>query len=326
MKQKPNRMDPTGRLFRMTLAVFLFGVGRAYARVRGEQPDWQREGAFLLFKWSTAGSFGALGGMLGGVIASAFVIVPYWYEWRTDSVTDWIVNARCPQFHWAHYDMPTTCPKLGQLLAEGALSGIFILTTLGFLAIHFIEWMVRGWPAKFFNKGHAVHVFAGAMLGGTIAGFVVGPLITAYFGSYAERPFLEPNFAIPFAVAAVAITAFSISNYSLETFTAARLRRSAVGAVLGTAAAAILLGAMIGLLYISGFINAALLWAGNGFFDESLPTLQRYSYLLIVGLPYGMIFGLSFGVLIAVTRIMTDRHRQDDGDLSEPQTPHRSAL
>lgn len=305
-------------VFFMTIGVFLFGVGRAYSRVRGEAPDWQREGDFELFKWSSAGAFGAIGGMLGGVIASACVIVPYWYDWRTEDTNPWIVAARCSRYPWAYPQMPELCPKLGQLLAEGTLAGIFILTILGFFAMHFIEWMTRGRPARFFDVKRPVLVFAGAMLGGMVAGAFIGPVITAYFGSQ-DRPFLEPGFVIPFSVVAVAVMAFCIANYSLETFTLKRLGRSAVGALVGTVCAIVLLGAIIGLLYLSGFIQTAYDWANSGFYDETQPMFQRYAYLLVAGLPYGMCFGIGFGALIAATRTFTDPGTADVREIALAQ-------
>ncbi|MEL7116826.1 MAG: caspase family protein, partial [Pseudomonadota bacterium] len=153
----------------LTIVTFLFGVGRAYSRVRGEEPDWQREGPFHLFKWSSAGSNGAIGGMLGGIIASASVAIPYWVEWRADVSTRDLEKARCAEQHWAAHDMPEVCPKLGQLLVEGSLAGIFILAMLGFFAMHFIEWAIRGWPSRFFSRHRNIHIVAGAMLGGLVA-------------------------------------------------------------------------------------------------------------------------------------------------------------
>ncbi|MEL7116578.1 MAG: hypothetical protein AAGP08_13520, partial [Pseudomonadota bacterium] len=80
-----------------------------------------------------------------------------------------------------------------------------------------------------------------------------------------------------------------------------------LGAVLGIFAAALVAAVILIPLYLTGFVEGVFLWANRGFYDLTQPTFQRYSYLLIAGIPYGMSFGASFGALIAVTRIFTDR-------------------
>ena len=293
----------------VTIAIFLFGVGRAYARVRGEEPEWQRAGEFKLFKWSSVGSFGAVGGVLGGIIAHPIVMLPYWRAWRTSAVDERVLDAMCAERHWADPSLPEICPRLGQLFAEGSLVGIFILTVFGFLAMHCCEWMTRGRPAMFFGARRPVLLIAGTMFGGVLAGIFVGPFITAYFGSF-DRPFLEPDFVIAPSIIAVALMAFCVVNYNLETFTPARLARSFLGALAGTVCAGVVLGAIVGLLYLVGFIQAVFSWANEGFYDyEGLgtPAHIRYGYLIIAGVPYGMVFGLAFGVLIGTTRLVTER-------------------
>lgn len=290
----------------LTSAVFLFGIGRAYRRVRGETPEWQREGAFNLFKWSSAGSYGAVGGTLGGIIASALVMVPYWFDWRHEDEYWVVLEADCPGYHWAHFATPVDCPRLAQLLVEGSLAGIYILAALGFFSMHFIEWATRGKPARFFELPRPAMILGGSMLGGLLAGIVVGPVITAYFGQF-DRPFLEPNFVIPFSVVSVAVMAFCISNYRLETFTGRRLLRSTAGALVGTISAGVALALMVGLLALTGFIQSVVSWAHDGFWDTTKPLFQRYLYLISAGLPYGMVFGLGFGVLIAATKVFTER-------------------
>ena len=64
---------------------------------------------------------------------------------------------------------------------------------------------------------------------------------------------------------------------------------------------------MVGLLALTGFIQSVVSWAHDGFWDTTKPLFQRYLYLISAGLPYGMVFGLGFGVLIAATKVFTER-------------------
>ncbi len=301
----------------IAVAIFLYGVGRAYSRVRGEQSDWQTEGDFELFRWSSAGTFGALGGILGGILVPALVIVPYWRDWRMTTNDDDIVSARCIERNLFDPFMPSVCPKIGQLFAEGGVSGIFIMVLVGFFCLHFSEWMTRGRPATFFHDIRRSRLLiCGAMIGGLVAGIVVGPLVTVYFGAQ-DRPFLQPQLLIVPSILAVALTAFCVVNYRLETFTAARVGRSFLGALLGTLCGAAVLGAVVGVLYITGFIDGVLIWAADVYYDNydlGYAAWQRYGALMLAGLPYGMVFGLGFGVLIAVTRLITEREPKDADD------------
>lgn len=301
-------------VFAIAITVFLYGVWRAYARVRGEVSEWQTDGTFRLLKWSSAGSFGAMGGILGGIISPTIVTVPYWYTWWTAPPVPWI---SCDFYHWADPHVSHLCPKLGQLLVEGSVAGIFIFVLLGLLTMHVSEWMVRRESARsvgqkrisFFNlpihRDRAL-TLTGALLGGGIAGVVIGPCVTAYFGSH-DRPFLQPGFVAIWALLAVAVMSFCIVNYRLETFTFTRLMRSILGAVVGTLCALVFLSAELGVLYATGFIESVLSWANTGFYDENKLIWERYGFLLIAGLPYGLVFGLGFGVLIGVTRIASER-------------------
>jgi hypothetical protein len=171
--------------------------------------------------------------------------------------------------------------------------------------MHFIEWATRGWPSVFFKAHLTTLVYFGAILGGLFAGILFGPITTAYFGAQ-DRPFVEPSFVIPFSVIAVAFMSFCITNYSLESFTLRRLLRSAFGALAGTVLTIAALGLVIGALYYVDFINFVLYWAADGFYDPNAPPLQRYAYLMVAGLPYGMSFGLCFGIVVASTRVFTE--------------------
>ena len=152
----------------------------------------------------------------------------------------------------------------------------------------------------------------GALLGGALAGVVVGPVITAYFGAQ-DRPFLEPRFVLVWSLLAVAVMAFCIVNYKLETFTAVRLLRSFLGAAVGTVCALLVLSGLVGFLYWISFIQNTLEWANAGFYDETKSLIERYSFLLAAGLSYGVVFGVSFGVLVATTRLFSERTEETGG-------------
>ena len=319
----------------LSITIFLFGVSRAYSRVRGEDSVWQAEGEFRLFKRSSAGTFGAIGGVLGGIIVPALIMLPYWNQWRNDKGKAWIAGGNCDGRHWAMPFEPgvwrspflsetykdfvyekNPCPELGLLFAEGAVAGIFILGIFGFFSLHFGEWMTRGIPSVFFKGRRWVLLIAGSTLGALLAAVIVGPPITAYFGSY-DRPFVEPGFVIVWAIVSVALMSFCVVNYSLETFTPKRLLRSFGGALLGTVCGGAVLAALVGFLYWIEFIQFVLNWANNGFYDNDnvgYSTFWRYSFLAQAGLVYAIVFGVGFGVLIGVTRLVTETASKDAND------------
>ncbi|MGH6925593.1 MAG: caspase family protein [Propylenella sp.] len=279
----------------LAFSIFLHGIWRTYRRVRGEQQQRGVEVVSKLFARSIAGTYGAIYGAIGGIMASSIQILTYWYSWRDSNFCDEMEN----------------CPQLGLLITEGSAACIYISTLLGFFSMHFSEWMVRGRPGGVIKAPTSVRMFAGAILGGALAGVVVGPVITAYWGAQ-DRPLFEPGLVIVGSVLAAVLMAFCIVNYKLETFTRARLLRSFLGAGIGTICALLVLSGLGVFFYWTGFTGIILGWASTGFFDETNSVTERYSFLLVAGLPYGVVFGLSFGVLVAATRLFVEASVKDD--------------
>lgn len=289
-------------IYVFSVMAFLIGVGRAYGRVRGGQSEWQVEGRFSLLRLSSASFNGAIGGFLGSVIASAAVTIPYWWEWRNK--LPWYFE-ECGLKHWADPKQIVECPRLGQLLVEGELAGIFILVVVGFFTMHVSEWMRRDPPIYSAKLNIHWRILLGAVLGGVFAGIVIGVTVTSIFGAL-DRPFFYPVLALPLAVSAVGMTAFCIANYSLERFTLNRLLWSAVGAGLGTIAAAVVIAVNLGVLQVTIPANDIYEWAKAGFSDKSIPSIFRYLYLASSGAVYGVTFGVGFGVSIGVARLFSN--------------------
>lgn len=290
----------------ITTGIFILGIGRAYSRIRGAVSSWRREGRPKLFQLTREGVNGSLGGMIGALVAGPIIAIPYWQNWRT-SDEDWrLKDQDCANRYWADPEMPEVCPRLSVLLVETGLAGFVILGTLGYLAMHIGTWnMARsGHPEH--SRENAKRFLIGSVLGSTLAGMLLGPVITMYFGAL-DRPFLDPSFVWIWSIFAIAIMAFFVVNYSLERFTAERLRQSLNGAAIGTATVLVCLGASLGFLYLIEFIQVTFKWAQDGFHNKSLQMWERLSYLAIAGFPYGVVFGTNFGILMGITRVTTEK-------------------
>ncbi len=279
-----------------SVAILLFGVLRVQARLKGQGtkplPTTDLHGETPIPPWH-----GAVGGLLGGIIGSPFVAIPYWWTWRsTDSLG-------CTQFDLFDASASDRCPRIADIVVESMLAGIFITGLLGALTVagaNLVLHSDRRWTQRLGPDGRIV---AGAVLGGTAAGLVLGPLITAWFGSL-DRPFLDPSFIMVFAALTIAVAAVSINSYSLERFSMARMQRSFLGALVSMTLSIILLGPAIFLLATTGLIETIYLWAKRGFYDDAFGTARKYGFLLAAGLPYGLVFGPCLGFLIGVARVL----------------------
>ena len=284
----------------LAFGALLYGLARAFNRARGSRLDEDPTGV----ETTATPLHGALGGLLGGIISAPIIAGSYWWNWRTSLQDVRLHDGECMLRYWLDPSMPIGCPKLPALLVEITVSGIFVATVLGLLAVIFSNRRRRkdGWIKSLGEHGR---IIAGAVSGGSLAGLLVGPPVTAYFGSL-DRPFLDPGLLMYSAVACVAIIAFSIVNYSLDRFTKARLMRSFFAAGGATVIAGTALGIALYVLYGSGFIETTFDWANSGFNDETRPTLLRYGYLLAAGVPYGVVFGTFLGFLIGITRVLSE--------------------
>jgi hypothetical protein len=108
------------------------------------------------------------------------------------------------------------------------------------------------------------------------------------------------------AILSVAVIAYSIVNYSLDRFTGDRLKRSFIAAGFATIITALPLALLLYGLSIFDLVDGILEWARRGFWNETRSLPVRYSYLLVAGVPYGVIFGAFLGLLIGITRALTE--------------------
>ncbi len=282
----------------IAFAALLYGMSRTYNRARGarldEDEDFANETATPLH--------GAVGGVLGGLASAPLITILFWQDWR--QTPQW-GGVDCKVFDWLDPVSHKLCPKLPVLLIEISLAGVFIAAMLGWLAVVYsnkFRAQLTGWAAYVGSNGR---LLLGAVLGGTLAGTLCGPPVTAYFGSF-DRPFLDPSFVMAFAIISVAIIAFSIVNYSLDHFTKDRLKRSVIAAGSATVITALALAPLLFGLAQFDFVQGTLTWAHDGYWNESCSVPRRFSYLLVAGLPYGFVFGLCLGLLIGITRMLTE--------------------
>ncbi|EHK57117.1 caspase family protein [Allomesorhizobium alhagi] len=288
-------------LFVVSVACLVYGVARAVSYTRGLTAPDDKDKAREI--GAARAGHGAIGGILGGIIAAPLIALPYWWNWRVNVLHPELWVGECTARLWYDPNTPELCPRLSDLLVEISLATVVISTPLGFLSVLLANHLMG---AKAAERHLARMMLIGGTAGGTLAGLLVGPVITAYFGAQ-DRPFVEPTAYFAISAVCVAIVAFSIDSYAIEFVSRARLIRSVVGAFVGMAVAGMALGGAVGLLYAIGFIQATLSWASDGFWNEALPYSQRLFYLIVAGLPYGMVFGAALGLMISVTRLMSDR-------------------
>ncbi|TGD62189.1 caspase family protein [Tabrizicola sp. WMC-M-20] len=279
----------SGLLPFLALMALIYGMNRAYGRLAGREADADDD---ELTDADPPVLHGAIGGFLGGIMAGPVLTLPYVNAW----LKDW---PACTQRLWFDPTMPEVCPQPAKLLVEATVATVFIATLLGSLTQHF-----AGRSRTMVPRPAAItlHWVRAPVLGGVIAGLVAGPVVTMYFGSF-ERPFLSPETVAVAAVFSVALIAFTILNYSLDGFSWRRMARSFAGAFMATLISGLVLAALVGLLAVTGFIQATLDWAGAGFWNETAPVAVRYAYLAAAGLPYGLVFGGCLGLLMGLARV-----------------------
>ncbi len=267
----------------------IHGMNRAYRRHSGLATEKD------LPETSLPALHGAIGGLLGGIIAGPIIALPYFHDWRDQF-------AACKTWSWFDPAIPEGCPRLADLFVEGTTATVFIATLLGWLAQHFSNRAVGTDLATLFWFRRRV---TGAIQGGCLTGLIAGPVVTMYFGSL-ERPFLSPDTVSIAAVFAVALVAVTILNYSLHWFSWRRLARSFGAALAATVIAGLVLAVLIGVLALIGFIPATLAWAEAGFWNEQAPMHRRYAYLAVAGIPYGLVFGACLGLLIGLAQVLSE--------------------
>lgn len=296
------QMNPRVLVFSVVLTVvsfaaLLFGVGQAYNRDRNYQFTKNDEKANPLH--------GAIGGLHGGIIATPFFAIPYWWNWRASVENPSIQTANCTQLNWLDPSEPFLCPRLPDLLVEIAIAIIPISSILGLLVVIFSNRIFNSETGLVSNLGKDGRLVLGAVCGGSVAGIMVIPSVTAYSASL-DRPFLDPFFLLGIAVLSIVIIAYSIVYYLLDRFTNNRLRRYFLVTVLATVISGIVLVPLFYFFASIGFIGWIFEWAADGYYNSTLSLPVRYGYLFVAGIPYGMIFGPFLGLLIGITRVLSE--------------------
>ncbi len=251
-----------------SFVLFLIGLQRAYRLLRGENelgetgPDGQGSHQFPLLLRR-----GLFGGFFGGVIAAPLITTAYYYS----------VVART-----------TDLPAFGQLLTETTIACVIIGLLLGVLTLSTAEWFEKlrvRWP----QRGRFINPFTGAVVGGIIAGVIIGPWVTLYFG-WQNRPFVLPHILLIGAIPGTAILIFSILNYTLERINLAALGRSLLASLGAVVVVGVIAGGL-GLLFQQLIQKLA----------DGVP--QDPIAILIAGLPYGVAVGIALGSVFGLAYI-----------------------
>lgn len=318
----------------VAIAILVFGMHRAYRRLRGSrEPDEMEPRNFvrrLVLK-------GGLGGLVGAIIVVPLIAIPYFNLYRQEEWQDRFpdpveaekrISTWCLENDYCHSITLPGLELVGRISLEMVVAGASVSALLGILC-----WFAA---SVYWSKGqlHAVshptaaHLFAGSIAGGILTGLIMGPPVTAYF-AYQIRPIVDPQFLVPFAVAASAIVAFSLVNYSLEKMSWKQLRRSAVGALGGLVGGVLVGVAVFFPLYQFGVVDAVIDWMADAHRDHDY-KIHRETTLVFLGGGgiYGLFLGIVLGSVFAFTRYWTPgevaRGRQVREAILWPRRPPNS--
>ncbi|MER8486567.1 caspase family protein [Mesorhizobium sp. M1322] len=239
------------------LVFFLRGLGRAYDFMRGEIKPTSR------VNWPRS----MIGGYFGGILAAPIIAVSYYYSW--DKTQD---------YHWAPF---------GQVLSEITLAAILTGVVLGACSIvaKNPQWFAR--PSTKFAR---YWLLLGGIAGGLLAGVLVGPPITWYFGIQ-SRPPATPATLLPGGLLGTAGIVFATLSYSFERTNYRKLGRNAVVSVLATL--------FVSLVSAIGFYAFSLAFEQlvlSALYNTSVANLVETG--LILGPLVGGILGLTVGLAL----------------------------
>jgi hypothetical protein len=259
-----------------TFGLFLIGLQRAYRLLRGEVEveATGTNGLAGMSAFKLLWRRGLFGGFFGGIIAAPIITTAYYF------------SAVGPSAH---------LPAFGQLLTETTIACVIIGVLLGLLALTAAEQFEARrtlWP----QHRWIVNSFAGAVLGGIIAGVICGPWVTLYFG-LKDRPFVVPYILLLGAIPGTAVMIFSILNYTLDRINLVALAKSGVASLLAVVVVGVVAGGL-GLLFQGPIEQIA----------ASVP--YEWTAILLAGLPYGVAIGIALGAVFGLALAWTGAREQ----------------
>ena len=181
----------------ISFAILLAAMQSAYSRLRGqffstlESANNWRDHAVLAWRK------GVVGGFLGAPFAALLIAVPYYWAWQNATST-------------RPYQVDRMEP-LGKVMVEFTYAAILGVCISAFLTLFFARVRVRRWKLALSPTPGAPDLLAGSGFGGILAGVIIGPVLTAYFGRLA-RPELTPEFLLPGVIFSSVIVVYYIVN------------------------------------------------------------------------------------------------------------------
>jgi hypothetical protein len=268
----------------LTLALFLFGLQRAYALLRtGRGDDDEASNNPPEARFRIPWRRGLYGGFFGGLIAGPIITVAYNFAGK-----------------WNEQPLPH--PTIGRMLTDITVGSTIVGLFLGILALSFAEYFssirrhgnLATWLARCFNP------LTGGIVGGILAGIITGPTETLYYHSLPGRPHLYPSIMLVGALPGSAVVVFAIINYSLDRISLREFFRS--GGIVILAMLVVAVVAALPLYVFDATINANI--------KERLATDEILNVLL-AGLVYGILVGAILGAVIGLTLYWTRGGRRD---------------
>ena len=294
----PNWLALGAAIVLAVFALFLAGMQKAYARLRGgNEPDPGKGPRGGL--WRSVRK-GMTGGLFGGVLAGVLIGYAYWYDWTQLDAAD------------------ADNPGLGQIMTEVTVTAIFVAAVLGALSLALVESSspltggkqtggkeTGGRKAGTRKAPDWLIILGFCLFAGMASGQLTAPPVTLYFGRL-PWPVLDLGLILPGVIAGTALIAFTVVNYSLDKLSPWRLAWNA-----GAAAVASVVSLAFGALLLAFFA-----WYGTLDLITDLLTdryraaiavsTQQGAFVLIhAGVFIGFILGPIVGLLIGLTLLWT---------------------
>ena len=250
---------PIAGMMATTFVLLLLGLHRSFRFLRG---DFRGHEEQLLQR-------GVLGGYFGSIFAAPIVAISYYLSWAyVSQLYNWPVE------------------PFAILLTEITLACILAGIVLGPAS-----YVLAKRPFGLRNASPLVSLLGG-IAGGILAGLIVGPPTTLYFGLL-DRPAVSALILVPGALLGASILVFSIVTYSVERVNYRTMRRNALISMLATAFVAAVAGVIL-------FAASSVM---QEYIDQLLGTRDKM-VLLAAGIALGVILGVILGSAISLAHLL----------------------